>query len=398
MSWAVSQYRVRIALFVCLIALLFGLVCWNGNHSLPIETEPTVATDAFVKGVWINYQEYAQMMSGKTQSEYQTVVQKALRDLRSVGVNTVFLHLRSHSDSLYPSQLFPWSDCVNQGEGVSYDPTEYFVDLAHQMGIQVHAWVNPYRILSAGTLKELLPQNPAYEMQHDSNRVVQIDSGVYYNPSSPRIRELVLSGVREILTKYDVDGIQYDDYFYPTTHESFDQVAYRQYCDETDTPLPLAEWRRCQVNLLISGTYQLAKQYGVVFGVSPCADWEKNKESLYADVSAWIQGGYVDYLCPQLYFGFDYPQVAFRFDRLLAEWKEQAGDIPLYVGLASYKVGKTDAGSTEWETSTDLLSRQHCYSVGQGVQGVVIYHYTSLLKQDAQSVAQRERLKQFWLS
>ncbi len=378
--------------FLLLIALTLVEVC-NPQGDLV----PTAGTEELAKGVWINYYEYAEMIDGKSQEAYCQTIHEVMERLVALGANLVFLHLRSHSDSLYPSTIFPWSQQINQGEGVPYDPLTLFLQAAHQKGIQVHGWLNPYRI-SVESLQELSPKSPAYSMREDELCVVETDNGVYYNPASPKIRRLVLSGVRELLDRYELDGIQYDDYFYPTADASFDQSSYAQYCQTASCPLPLEEWRRCQVNLLIAGTYQLTQQYNVVFGVSPGADIEKNNTQLFADVAAWVQGGYVDYLCPQLYFGFSYPKEAFRFDALLKKWKKLAGDVPLYIGLASYKVGLEDAGSTEWVSATDLLARQHSYGINEGVDGICIYHYSSLMKEDKISVAQREHLTRLWNS
>ncbi len=349
-----------------------------------------------VKGVWFNYMEYGQLINGKTKEGFTSAAQEVVDTLSRLGFNTLFLHLRSHSDSFYPSERFPWSVFVNGGEGVDYDPTEIFITLAHDKGIRVHAWVNPYRITRNGQEK-LNENSPAYALREDGNCVVSLETGMYYNPSSPKVRALVLDGVREILECYDVDGVQYDDYFYPTTDPSFDQTAFQQYCEQTQSPMSLNEWRRCQVNLLISGTYQLTRPYEVAFGVSPSADLEKNANTLYADVTAWVEGGYVDYLCPQLYFGFEYPAESFRFSHLLDRWQSVAGDVPLYIGLASYKVGKEDAGSTEWVTATDLLARQTEHAFLRGADGVCVYHYTSLLRRDEVSTAQRNTLQQVLL-
>ncbi len=382
------------AMLCGVLIILTVFSCLNSKQpAVSSDTIPAKGKTTSFKGVWINYLEFAAMISGKTMPQYQAQVEQVIDNLTHVGLNAVFLHVRSHSDSLYPSDLFPWSVYINGGNGVDYDPLALFVQLAHQKGVAVHAWVNPYRI-SKGTLTDLTPEHPAYPWREDGNHVVEIDEGVYYNPSSAQVRTLVLDGVREVLEQYDVDGIHYDDYFYPTTDEEFDRVAYHQYCDRTDHPLPLAEWRRNQVNLLIAGTYQLSRQYDVMFGVSPAADVDKNYHSLYADVAAWAQGGYVDYLCPQLYFGFNYPDEKFRFKNLLQTWETLAQSTPLYIGIASYKVGTEDAGSKEWITATDVLAREtELIASSKVADGVCIYHYSSLMKQDDLSVTQQEALQ-----
>ncbi len=382
--------KKRVVWLVCLLLVLAavsGLVFTKQE----VKSVSQPVTSVKVKGVWLNYTEFADMIDGCSCEQYESNIEVLLDNLQQTGLNTLFVHVRSHSDSFYPSSVFPWSEHINGGAGVDYDPLAILVQKAHDKKIRVHAWLNPYRIFS-GTLAELPSEHPALKVrQEEEHSVVETDTGVYYNPASVKARTLVLSGVEELLKNYDLDGIQYDDYFYPTTESSFDQGVYQQYCDTSDYPLSLAEWRRTQVNLLIAATYRKVKEYeDVVFGVSPAAGIRKNYEELYADVEAWVQGNYVDYICPQLYFGFSYPDESFRFDALFSGWEKLAGDTPLYIGLASYKVGQEDAGSTEWVTSTDLLAKQTGWVHNAG--GVCFYHYSSLFKNDGQSLAQRERV------
>lgn len=373
------------------LILVMSLVFTGGLHLTRPQEQPSSVSTApqdKILGIWINYMEFAQWIDGNTSREYQTHIDSVIRNIKECGFNTVYLQVRSHSDSFYPSDIFPWSLQVNGGKGVSYDPVALFVETAHQNEIAVHGWVNPYRI-SSGKLEDLDRSHPALSLEEGG--VVETQQGVYYNPAVASVRNLVLSGIRELLNRYALDGIQYDDYFYPTTDSSFDQSQYTAYCNAAANPLSLTGWRQSQVNTLIAGTYQTVHQYeGVVFGVSPGASLERNREELYADVSAWVAGGYIDYLCPQLYFGFHYPKEQFSFDRLVEEWCDIAGETALYIGLASYKVGQTDGGSDEWVTSTDLLARQVTYTASmKKAEGISVYHYTSFFKTDPQSTAQR---------
>lgn len=379
---------------VWLVALLLVLAAVSGLGIYVTPKTQSVATlqpQQKVKGVWLNYMEYASLINGFTEEEYTINTKELLDTIQSIGLNTLFLHLRSHSDSLYPSKIFPWSKLINGGAGVDYDPLGIILEQAGERNIAVHAWLNPYRI-SSGMLSELDANHPAAVLKEkDENSVVETDTGVYYNPANALAQELVLSGVEEILENYKVAGVQYDDYFYPTTLEEFDKASYEAYCNSTDYPLSLSDYRRTQVNLLVAATHRRAKEYGVTFGVSPAANIQKNKEQLYADVAAWVQGGFVDYLCPQLYFGFSYPLEQFRFDTLYEQWKTLAGEIPLYIGLASYKVGEVDNGSCEWVTATDLLARQTAFS--KDAQGVCFYHYSSLVNDSSQSQKELEGVK-----
>ncbi len=386
-----SLGRKRVAWLIGLLVIL-AAVSGFGVYTTPkTQTVDIIQPQQKVKGVWLNYMEYASLINGFSEEQYTANAKELLDTIQNIGLNTLFLHLRSHSDSLYPSKIFPWSKLINGGAGVDYDPLEILLQQAGERNIAVHAWLNPYRV-SSGTLSELKATHPAVVLKEkDASCVVETDTGVYYNPANALAQELVISGVQEILENYTVAGIQYDDYFYPTTDGSFDSASYQEYCNTTDYPLPLADYRTTQVNVLIAATHRKAQEHGVVFGVSPAADIQKNKDKLYADVAAWVQGGYVDYLCPQLYFGFSYPLEQFRFDALYEQWETLAGDIPLYIGLASYKVGEVDNGSKEWVTATDLLARQTEFS--KNAQGVCFYHYSSLVNSSQQSQKELEGLK-----
>lgn len=361
-------------LLACLLAVS-GFSVWRRPCQTLTVSQPQAVQK--IKGVWLNYMEFSTLVSGCTEEQYRENADRVIVNLKNAGLNTLFVHLRSHSDSLYPSDLFPWSVHINGGEGVSYDPLAILIEKAHAKNIEVHGWVNPYRV-SSGTLAQLPATHPAAILkQQYPEAVKEIQEGVYYNPAHPKVRELVLNGVEEILSRYEVDGIQFDDYFYPTVDEAFDKESYEVYRNTASFPLSLAEYRRTQVNLLIASAWRAVHQKeGAVFGVSPAAGIADNRETLYADVGAWVQDGYVDYLCPQLYFGFDYPLEPYRFETLLKEWKEVAKAVPLYIGIASYKLGQEDRGSTEWVTATDILARQT--EVSQNTAGVCFYHYSSL--------------------
>lgn len=389
-AWGKKRVLWLVGFAVLLTMVLIW--CFSVSPILPLQNIPQSTASQKLKGVWLNYDEYGKMIDGCSKEEYQNQIYTVLKNMEQVGLNALFVHVRSHSDSFYPSSIFPWSNRINQGAGVDYDPLAVLLDLAHGQGIQVHAWLNPYRV-SSGTLQALPQTHPAVKLKEkEVTAVVETETGVYYNPASVAVRSLVLAGVDEILANYGVDGIHYDDYFYPTTEESFDGASYEEYRASVRYPVSLPAFRQTQVNLLISATHGRVNQYeGVVFGVSPAAGIEKNARELYADVASWVKGKYVDYLCPQLYFGFDYPKEEYRFDVLLEKWQELAGELPLYIGIASYKLGQEDAGSDEWVTATDLLASQTRWV--KDVEGVCFYHYSSLFSATPQAKENLQHLK-----
>lgn len=384
-----------------------NLTSWPSASSVVSRTPVSLTSDQGVRAVWINFYEMGELCRDKTSETYRTAVDALLDKCLSLGLNSIIAHVRSHSDSFYPSSLFPWSAQVAgaQGVGVDFDPLAIFIEAAHAKGISFHAWVNPYRVLSGSNDTAVLSDdNPAKRWLNDAEgegkgMVVQRSDGIYYNPAAPEVRRLIIDGVREIVENYDVDGIHFDDYFYPTESEEFDQEQYAAYQAEAgETALSLDAWRRIQTNLLISGVYSAIKQVrsDVLFGISPQASIEKNQTGCFADVERWAsEEGYVDYLCPQIYFGFDYPQEEYRFEPLLSEWCElvTCPSVSLWVGLAPYKLGNTDAGSEEWVGSTDLLCRQiEALKANGRCEGVAFYNASTLFADTEQVAAERNNI------
>ena len=350
-----------------------------------------------MKGVWINYLEFGEMIRGKSLEQYRENVENCLKNVTSLGLDTVVLHVRSHCDAFYESDIFPYSYQLSgkQGEGCGFDPLDEFVRLAHEKNIRVEAWINPYRITSGSDLLESLDQNnPARNFDAQTQEIISLETGKYLNPSCQKSSELIVSGVREILDKYPVDGIHFDDYFYPSADESIDSMIYENYCGQTFEPKSLGDFRRERVNLMIKSVYDEVKKHeGVTFGISPAADVEKNRNVFFADVESWCKGGFCDYICPQIYFGFKYPTEGFDFLSVCKKWKELCQtNVKLNIGIGAYKIGKTDATSEEWKTYDDILKRQAIYAKEIGA-GVCFYNYSALFSNDGLNTAQRENLK-----
>ena len=307
----------------------------SGTKSNAAESDIAVTAPASpteLRGMWITFFELGSMFDSK--NGFKAEFEKALDRCQEYNLNAVYVHVRSHSDAYYPSDYYPWSKyCTGmkgtQGTAPDFDVLEFMISAAHSRKIEFHAWINPYRVLADSTdLTALSGANPAKVWLSDDTAandtwVREANGGLYMNPSIPQVQELVINGIREIVTKYDVDGIHFDDYFYPTVEESFDTSEYVAYQSTVwGTALSLADWRRANVNALISQVYSVIKSIdsGCIFGISPMASINNNYHTVYADVAAWVEGGYIDYIMPQLYFGFDYGQEEYQFDNLLNEW------------------------------------------------------------------------------
>ncbi|MBQ5841508.1 MAG: family 10 glycosylhydrolase, partial [Clostridia bacterium] len=215
----------------------------------------------------------------------------------------------------------------------------------------------------------------------------------YYNPASDAARELVIAGVREILQNYPVDGIHFDDYFYPdgmaAAGEPFEHIP-----DGTD---PVA-YRQTQVDMLVSAVYGLCHRDGRVFGVSPVANIHRCTAVACADVARWMAtAGYIDYVCPQLYVGFSHESLP--FEQTLKDWLTlpRREGVALYGGLALYKAGLADdphagGGRTEWASTHDMLARQVTCLRQHGADGFVLFRYRHLTDTTPALTAEREAL------
>lgn len=378
---------------ICAVILVAALLC---GCTAPEPSDSSVAVKAdYIKGVWFSYLELDTMLSGDFKAEFTSAIERC----KSLFITDIFVHVRPFCDAIYESQYFPLRQtAVGQG----FDVLQFMINAAHEKGIRVHAWVNPYRV-SRSADSEALPQDsPAYRWLHSESAEEKANAiicdGIYLNPASAAARRLVTDGIRELVEKYEVDGVHFDDYFYPSAEAAIDSADYTAYCAGAKAPLELYDWRRANVNALISGVYTAIKfqNKDIVFSVSPAASVESNYNNLFADVETWVKSGCVDMLIPQLYFGFDYPAEEYRFDALIKVWKRVAnkGDTTLVIGLAPYKIGTdADADREEWNNNPTLLKRQTevCYR-DDLIMGHIFYSYSSLFSDEPQNKAAREQL------
>ncbi|HBL40928.1 MAG TPA: hypothetical protein DDY98_04885 [Ruminococcaceae bacterium] len=348
-----------VAIVLCFLLMLTG--CQKRTADVPqTTTQPQEQSSEPIHAVWVTCYELKQMLCQSGETAFQSAFEMAAKRCEQNGINHIFVQVRPFCDAFYCSDLFEWSSlCRDEnGHSPSFDPLKVMVTTAHAHGLKIHAWVNPYRI-SYEEGKALPMSLSAYE-----SYVGCTANGTYFDPSAGAVRELILNGMREILSGYSVDGIHMDDYFYPTKDEDFDRKSYAEAC-ALGNALSLADWRREQVNFLLRGAYSLVKSYGAdkIFSVSPSADMQKNRDEDFADVTVWLkQDGYVDWLIPQAYFGFENEKMP--FEQVIQQWENlpKAESVRLVCGLAAYKQGKEDeyagTGHMEWKQNTDVLTRQ----------------------------------------
>lgn len=359
-----------------LIVLICGLLligCGTNKQEQPDE----------IKGIWISYIELSQLLDRADEATFRSRMEEVYSNVKELGLNTVYVHASAFTDSFYQSSYYPFSHHASGevGKELEYDPYQIMIELAHQNGLRFEAWINPMRSYKAATLEELDQKYILATWYQDSNKkdlyLVEVDDRYYLNPAYQEVRELVCLIVEEILNNYEVDGIHMDDYFYPEKlDESFDASAYAQYGNGRS----LTAFRKENVNTLVKELYQTVKNYdkSITFSISPAGNIQYNLETIYADVETWLkEPGYLDYVVPQIYWGFEHKSAA--FDKRVEEWNAliQQDSIQLVVGLGAYRINQEDAGE-EWKQE-DLLARQVEYAKNMShYGGIVIYSYQSL--------------------
>lgn len=358
--------------------------------------EPTAA--APYRAVWVSYLEW-QQVDFSTPETFSGDIAVILDNIRNLGATVVLAQVRPFGDALYPSSYYPFSHlCTGQqGRDPGYDPLALLVQAAHDRGLALEAWVNPYRI-QAGLTPALCGTSPA---KLHPDWVKYTDTGAYLDPANTAVRQYIADAVGELCANYDVDGIHFDDYFYPTTDPAFDAADYAA----SGTALTRDDWRRENVNALVELCHATARRYGVRFGVAPVGDPEQNYALQYSDAARWLRQGTVDYLMPQLYWGQEYVKdgdTSHSLARLAGAWAAlpRAAGVRLYAGLGAYRIGAgdgSDAGS-EWVSGRALADQLNLLD-HLGVQGAGLYRYASLF--DASdyaglAAAEVDAVRQVW--
>ena len=358
--------------------------------------EPTAA--APYRAVWVSYLEW-QQVDFSTPETFSGDIAVILDNIRNLGATVVLAQVRPFGDALYPSSYYPFSHlCTGQqGRDPGYDPLALLVQAAHDRGLALEAWVNPYRI-QAGLTPALCDASPA---KLHPDWVKYTDTGAYLDPANTAVRQYIADAVGELCANYDVDGIHFDDYFYPTTDPAIDAADYAA----SGTALARDDWRRENVNALVELCHATARRYGVRFGVAPVGDPEQNYALQYSDAARWLRQGTVDYLMPQLYWGQEYVKdgdTSHSLARLAGAWAAlpRAAGVRLYAGLGAYRIGAgdgSDAGS-EWVSGRALADQLNLLD-RLGVQGAGLYRYASLF--DASdyaglAAAEVDAVRQVW--
>ncbi|WP_294775716.1 family 10 glycosylhydrolase [uncultured Eubacterium sp.] len=370
---------------------LILILCFTfSSCSLPQNnTQPVTQKNEYRKAVWIAYYELSEFTKDKSKYEFEQKINDEFSKLSSYGFNTVTVQIRPCADAFYLSKYFPSSVYFNgtQGGEMAYDPLEIMCSVAQKYKLNIEAWINPYRVSQDDDYTKLSPDNFAIK---NKKMTKVVDGKIYFNPAYDKVTDLIVNGVKEIVENYNISAIHFDDYFYPTQSKNFDKKEYKKYGGD----LSLTDWRRQNVTNMVKRVYDAIKTVnkGVEFGISPASNIKNDKNNLYADVESWVKNKYVDYICPQVYFGFKNVYQPFMFT--VKKWVKlcENTDIDLYIGLPLYKANTKDKYAAEndksiineFRNNNNIISRQITYiSKIDKIKGYYIFSFSQLTSENA---------------
>lgn len=360
-----------------LLVVLLSFIILNVNL---ISTKAVTNED--MKAVWVTTvynKDWPSVESRNNPEKQKQEFINILEDVKNLGLNTVIVQVRPKGDALYRSNINPWSDVLTgvQGKDPGYDPLAFAIEEAHKRGIQVHAWLNPYRVTTSGTNVRSLSEN--HFARKNPQTVMTDGNALYYNPGLPEVRQHILDTVSEIARNYKVDGIHFDDYFYPNGNVN-DSDAFAKY----GNGMNIGDFRRNNVNQLVKDVYSKIKSINsnIEFGISPRGIWKNSSTDstgsqtngaqsyydIFADTRTWIKNNWLDYVAPQVYW--EIGNNAADYSKLIPWWSNEVNgtNVKLYIGHGIYKTEVASEIDKQIE-----FNRQY-----PNVRGDILFQYTDI--------------------
>lgn len=406
-------------------------VLLNGT---PIELSEELTLNALkFRGTWI-YTVWNQdfpRLTGLSEEAYRKQYIQLLDKLQNHHINAVIFQVRPSNDAFYRSSLNPISEFLTgvQGEGYTWDPLSFMIEETHRRGMEFHAWFNPYRVThndrsdkKEQVLQTLSVQNWA---RKNPNMAFMAGKKMYLKPWEPAVREFIRSSVMEVVNNYKVDGVHFDDYFYPAKSTmgadgffSEEKIAY----DRLGNGYRVDYWRRMQTDELIRSVHEDIRAYNsahgtkIQFGVSPVGIWglaSKHKsnsiegegvsvntgftsyDDQYADTRKWVKEGYVDYIAPQIYWTFSGDYVPYA---TITDWwanTVRGTDVKLYIGQAHYKLNQKTKKKLSWQNPRELLNQLKFNQRYPEIAGSLFFSSSSFYDEASFSNENREFLNTF---
>lgn len=336
------------------------------------------------RGAWI--QCVNGQFEGLGRDRMQQTLSHQLDELQKDGVNAIFFQVRAECDALYPSKIEPWSRFLTGQQGRPphpyWDPLQWMIEQCHNRGMELHAWINPYRAKTKTT--KLMAANHVAILH--PNLVFSYDNQWILNPGMSLTREYIISVAEDIVRRYDVDGLHIDDYFYPYPANGMPIPDENLYKELGGSYATIGDWRRANVNLFIRMLGEAVHRCKpwVKFGVSPFGIYRnvssdpdgsdtnglQNYDDLYADVLLWVREGWVDYCVPQLYWQIGHPVADYQ--KLIGWWDQHAYNRPLYIG--EDVVRTTKYPDPQNPKSHQLPAKHRLHKRMQHVEGTVLWY------------------------
>lgn len=343
-----------------------------------------------LKGVWVASVLNLDFPKTKGVESQKKEIDTMMDNIKDWGLNAVFFHVRPSADALYNSEYEPWSIYITgvQNQYPGYDPLEYAIKAAHERGLELHAWINPYR--ASMNLDRSKLSDKSVVIKHPE-WIFEFDGKYYMNPGNPEVVKYVSKAIEEIVEKYDIDGLHLDDYFYPypstigSIGDNIDDEYYAKYGSSYNSK---SDWRRDNVNKMIQNLSVSVHKIkpNLSFGVSPFGIWRNSTtdlngsktnglesyDTLYADSIKWMKEGWVDYIAPQIYWNIGFERADYQ--ELLNWWalKAKETNTTLYVGQGTYKVN-------DWQDKYEVEKQLKLNNLYNEVNGTIFFRYETLL-------------------
>lgn len=358
-----------------------------GGRTILLPVSYTAKPNEF-RGVWVATSFNLDFAKQATAAEFQKSFRTLASNIASMGFNTIMFQVRPNCDAFYRSSINPWSRWLTGTEGKpldgGFDPMAFMIAESHRRGLRFYAWLNPYRIgqtdasaastylktLSAGNFARKNPGLVARWNNKSTNKAV-----FFLDPGRPEVVAHISNTVREILERYRPDGIVFDDYFYPIGCDTAcDAATYRKYASKGQT---LGDWRRANTELLIRSVAGTVRAFNrlhgasIPFGVSPVGIWANKSDAMpdgslttkgveaytqsYADVRKWVRNSWIDFVIPQVNWGFANERAPFA--SVVNWWADlvRGTNVKLYIGIGVYQAGVAAGMESPSELSNQLL-------------------------------------------
>ena len=331
------------------------------------------------RGVFISYIELEEYIKKDSIEEAKKNINKILNNIKNFNLNTIILQVRPTADAIYDSKIFPYSLYVTKEEGKkTFDILDYFITESRKKNIKLIAWINPYRIRTKDDINSITEKSPAYKYLNTDT--IYINKGIFFNPSKKEVEKLIIDGVKELLN-YKIDGILFDDYFYPD--KNIDIKDYEEYLKNNEY-LTLEEYHLKIISRMVEKVHQECQKKNIPFGISPDGNIDNNYQIHFADIKEWLKSDkYLDFIMPQIYYGFYNSTKGYL--NVLKEWEELLKEekIKFYVALAFYKVGIEDnyakEGRKEWIINDNILMREILLSRNvKNYSGFTLFRYDNV--------------------